>query len=333
MQKGMTLVEMVVVMACFSVVAIGAYEIISQMQVSNDQMTGWNNLTQWSQRAIDEIQLEVTQGRTFYQNDTFGQSYQAKLQLDEAYPVFTTTRLPLIDVNGTFHQDTAPSTRTGNALLFVRECAPYVGLDGGGNTRRIDVYSFCYYYLSEANHSIGNKPTSLRLIRWKSSEFADYNQVMAITATDRTGLVDNLYNARGIRHLWISQNLPNSAFYPLDIDDDGRGDTDGDHIWENPDGGYVIQRNTSASVIGSLGLISASVSWNQETQFWTPDVVPKFAVADLTGVGFPHGFEVQAIGPTAARQVLVRLVLAYFVSMNQTLFSTEATTVIALREY
>jgi hypothetical protein len=83
-----------------------------------------------------------------------------------------------------------------------------------------------------------------------------------------------------------------------------------------------------------LGKGFAAVAWNSSTVFSPSDIVPKFAVGSASGAGFPHGMEVQIIGPTGSRQVMVRLVLAYFVGVaNEALYSNEVYTIVALREY
>ena len=38
--------------------------------------------------------------------------------------------------------------------------------------------------------------------------------------------------------------------------------------------------------------------------------IGKFSVTDNSGNGFPHGFEVQIIGPSSGRQVMLHLLLA-----------------------
>jgi hypothetical protein len=321
--KGTTLVEMMMVLACFSVVAFGTYQIIVLSQTSNALMNAWNSLTQWGQNAIDEINIELTQARIIFQNDALGQAYLAKLQSDSNYPVLSTTTLPAIDSTGTFHQDTTVS-RTGNGLLFVKESPPFIS-DAGGTGRRTDICIFIYCYLSPITRSIGTMPLSLRLTEWTSIEFADYNQVTSITGTARTTFVTNLYVNRGIRCLWIPRNVPNNAFY---------------HIYANgnidatPDANYIIQKNTIRSVIQDLGVAGyTSVAWNTSNQFHTPDVVPKYAEGNSVGAGFPHGFEIQIIGPTSARQTMVRLVLAYFITVNNSLFSNESLTMVTTREY
>jgi len=179
--KGTSLVELMIVLACFSVIALSVYGLTTQTQLFNYNLNAWNDLTEWSQTAINKLNLELTQGSLLYQNDALGQAYQGSLQMDPAYPVITTTLLPVSDSIGTFHQDTVGTTRTGNALMFVKDCVPFIG-NTVTDTRRVDVYQLVYYYLSTTNKPISGKSQSIRLVRWISKEFADYNQVMAIPA-------------------------------------------------------------------------------------------------------------------------------------------------------
>jgi len=317
---------MMIVMACFGVVALGAVGIITQTQVSNDQLNAWSLLTEWGQGAVNKMCLDIAQGRVIYENDALGlgPAYMNNLEMDPIYPILSTSTLPVIDPAGSFDDDTVTGTnRTGNAFLFVKEVEPFIG-DANGTDRRVDIYRLVFYYLSPVNHAIGNKALSLRLVKWESKKFADYNQVISIPAgVERDTFVSNLFAGGLIDYLWVPRNDQNNAFYWID----GAGSING------PDPNYTIEKDTVESCIQSLGLTNASVAWNRENQFWTPDVVPKFGIADMTGDGFPHGLEIQVIGPNAARQIMVRLVLAYYHALDQSLSSNETLSIMGMREY
>ena len=49
--------------------------------------------------------------------------------------------------------------------------------------------------------------------------------------------------------------------------------------------------------------------------------VGRFSVRDDAGDGFPHGFEVQVVGPTSARQLMVHLVVVSTARRGQTAWS------------
>ncbi|MFA5795122.1 MAG: type II secretion system protein [Candidatus Brocadiia bacterium] len=331
-RKGFTLIELVMVMALSTAIMFSIVLMIQQVTVSSEYLNGQTQVIQWGQIAIDEINFNLTQARVNYQNDTQGNAYRAALDLESRYPALTTTRLACIDQMGTFYNDVAPATRTGNALLFIKESNPYIDSAALGITRSVNTYYLVYYYLSPNTTPIAKKNSSLRLVRWQSKEFADYQQIMAITpAVSRSLFANVLQASRNINYYLIPGNDPDSAFYKLD--DDGAGDADSDGIDDAPDAAYVIEQESATSVIGNLGMGRASVSWNKDNDFWVPDPVPKFGALDATGAGFPHGLEVQIIGPTGARQVFVRLVLAYYVSTNQTIFSNEASTIATMHEF
>ena len=326
----MTLVEMMIVLALFSVVVVAAYEVVSSTNVSSDTLNASSLLTEWGQKAIDEINLNVTQSRLIYQNDSLGTDYLGRLETDANFPVLTSTRLPLIDPTGTFRQDTTV-TRTGNALLFLSEVSPFIA-DAGGVSRRVNIYRLTCYYLSPNSTPIAGKSSSLRLIKWQSKEFADYEQVMAISSpVSRNAFANALLTSRGINYFWLPRNTPATAFYRYDYDE--LNDADDDDIDDAVDAFYIIQKDTIERVIGNLGYGTSSVSWNRGSDFWVPDAVPKFGLASQSGAGFPHGFEIQVIGPTGARQVLVRLVLTYYIGLNQSLFSGESITVAVMHEF
>ncbi|MFH1226508.1 MAG: prepilin-type N-terminal cleavage/methylation domain-containing protein [Planctomycetota bacterium] len=331
-RKGTTLVEMMIALACFAAVAFAVTLLIQQTNVSSEYLNGQNQLIQWGQKAIDEINFNLGQARVNYQNDTMGNVYWGRMQVDAAYPKLTSTRLACIDQTGSFHLDIAPATRTGNALLFLRESTPFIA-NIGGITRSVSTYALIGYYLSSTANPISKKASSLRLVCWQSREFADYAQVMTITpSVSRSIFANALLASRGIDHFLVPKNNPTvDAFY--EFDDDDAGDADNDDIDDAPDSGYIIQKDTVSSVVGNLGQGRAAVSWNKDNNFWVPDPVPKFGALDITGDGFPHGLEVQMVGPTGARQVFVRLVLAYYVSLNQAIFSSEFTTISTMHEF
>ena len=333
---GTTFIEMMIALVCLSAIAVATFEIMVQSQNTNETVNAWNMLTQWGQKAINQINLDVTQACVLYQDDSLGNSYKADLQSDANFPALATSTLPLIDQTGTFGQDSTVS-RTGNALLYAANTMPFVAfITGTGATRRADMYRMVYYYLSPVTQTIGAKPTSLRLVKWVSREFADYKQVKAITTTEVASFVMDLYEY-GVRHLWVPRNDPDGvgpdgAFFAID---------EFGSISALPESSFTIPTGIGAdgnvmvkSVIDNLGRGVAAIAWNNSANFRTPDIVPKFAQGNSVGAGFPHGMEVQIIGPTGARQVLVRLVMAYVVSgAGQNLYSTEAHTIVTLREY
>jgi Tfp pilus assembly protein PilV len=329
---GTTFMEMMIAMVCLSAIALATFGIITQSQNINSTVNAWNMLTQWGQKAINQINLDVTQACVIYQNDSVGNGYKADLESNANFPALATSTLPSIDPTGTFGQDVAPSTRTGNALLYATNTMPFVS-EALTTTRRVDMYRMVYYYLSPVTQTIGASPFSLRLVKWTSQEFADYNQVIAISdAAEQADFVYDLYFVKGIRHLWKPREASDAAFYA--IDEYGTVSGSPEPSFTIPTGIDAEGKAMVSSVINDLGRGFASMAWNNSTTFKTPDIVPKFAVGSQAGAGFPHGMEVQVIGPTGARQVLVRLVLAYVVGgAGQDLYSSEANTITTLREY
>ncbi|MEW6026037.1 MAG: prepilin-type N-terminal cleavage/methylation domain-containing protein [Planctomycetota bacterium] len=328
--RGVTLLEMMIALVCLSAIVLATFEIMTQSYNTNATVNAWNMLTQWGQKAINQMNLDITQACVIYQNDTLGNGYVDDLQSDANFPALFGSVLPLINQNGTFGPDTTVSY-TGNALLYATNTTPFVS-DALTNTRRVDMYRLVAYYLSPITQTIGAKPTSLRLVKWVSKEFADYNHVMSITTTERADFVYDLYFDRDIRHLWIPRNTSNTAFYA--IDEYGNVNATPEPSFTIPTGVDTDGSAMVKNVINDLGRGFATVAWNNSAAFSTPDLVPKFAQGNEGGSGFPHGLEVQIIGPTGARQVFIRLVLAYAIGgADQSLYSTEAHTIITFREY
>jgi len=320
-RPGFTIIEMAIAFIILLAIMVATYEVIVYSHISNATLSAWNGMTEWGQTIVNNINLELSQGRVIYQNDTLGNSYLADLEMDPDLPAIGSRRLPVIDANAALGPETTVS-RTGNSLLFVQELAPFVG-DANGVNRRVDVYQLVYYYLSKTDQYIGTKNESLRVIKWVSVPFADWSQVNSIPAGNaRTVFVSNLFeDPREIRYLWVPRNEPNSAFYEI---------TSAGGIFA--DNSYVIERKDAQSVIGYLGAGYASVAWNSGASFDIPDNVPKYTQANPLGDGFPNGLEIQVVGPSIARVVMVRLVLAYYVVLNKCLYSNESTTIITFHD-
>jgi prepilin-type N-terminal cleavage/methylation domain-containing protein len=320
-QNGTTIIELMVVISVFSIVALATYELVINMMRSNAHISAWNNLTSWGESATIRISEDVTRSRVLYQADDTGEAYRAWLDISANYPVVANSQLPVIDELGTICRDDVGLRRTGNGLMFAMEMTPFSAVVGG-TTRRCDIMRLVFYYLTSVNRPIAGNNTSLLLIRWESIEYAHSGQVNAISdAAQRQAFARALYEDRGVRYLWDPRAIPTAAFWAID---------EWGVISADPEVQPPLTRNNEENVIPNLGHGNQAVAFNRSANFWGPDDVPNFARANNN---FPGGFEVQIIGATGARQIFTRLVLAWYLPVDKTLETKESTNITSIREY
>ena len=61
---------------------------------------------------------------------------------------------------------------------------------------------------------------------------------------------------------------------------------------------------------GTSGFSASNMAWWKFGSNFSPSGyrIGRFSIASQTGSGFPHGFELQLIGPSSARQLLLRVI-------------------------
>jgi len=184
-RNGTTLLEVMIVIAIFSIVAVGVFEIVQNMTVANLHMSAQNELTDWGDSALNAIKDDVLQSRLVYENDAIGNNYLSRCAFPPAALPLSGSRLPVIDELSTFVPDVAGAEKTGNIILFVR-CLPPQDMTITGSApvlrRSIDLYRFVAYYLTKApGRPIGNRADSLVLMTWESQLYADKGQIEALS--------------------------------------------------------------------------------------------------------------------------------------------------------
>ncbi len=315
--RGTTLIEAMIVVAIFSFMAYCVYALVSSTVILSVHSQAWGELTEWAQQGVNKVSGEVPMARRIFRNDAQGNLYLAALEPPVDYPMIGNVKLPVPKDLGTFRADTVGDEQTGNVLLLCKQQPVFQTTLGSGVTRRIDVYTLVLFYPSAVNLSMGPYTRSLVLARWESIEFGDYLEITGLAAGEKAEVVRNLYQDRGVRYLWDVAQDPDQAFFGID----GFGNVDAVPIATlNPPG------DSNRKVIAALGLGRSSLSWNRTNQAWIPQVVPLYAIADPLGDGFPHGFEVQVIGPTGSRTILVRMSVARYIELDRSMdaFSTSA---------
>lgn len=137
-------------------------------------------------------------------------------------------------------------------------------------------------------------------------------------------------------YCWDTSAAADSAFFQLRL---GAG---GEYEIAPTATNLTIVMENAKHVIPNLAGKHASVLWNtwqwdgvsrkMLPQLRSPVTVPKYGWSDITGDWFPNGFEVQVIGQSGSRQVLVRLVLGKETNLHR-IAAYDATTIIATRDF
>lgn len=310
--------EITVVLAIVSAVMILTYKMIEETTRSSMFNESHNDLSIMSQAAANTLQSEVMQTRMVFEENTLGASYRSAFTLPTGYPAWTTTLLPIIDINSTLMAPDAAGTRfAGNSLLLAREMAPLtITYDDDNNNRTPEIefvadrYRFDYVYLSpNTTRSFSRTGLTLDLIMASSAEYADYFQLN--TLTTGKGAIATKLIAAGLQRAWDPGQPIGNAFYDLS------GATDGtfNAPISSPTIPTVRRRQLLKGLLGGRisGAMSYSVAFvptSPRAPFPLPQSIAAFSQPDAsTRPGFPAGFEAKIVGPAGNRQVMTRILL------------------------
>ncbi len=208
-------------------------------------------------------------------------------------------------------------TLAGDVRAAVRlfaagaEGGPYTDVfdvTGLGAQRRCDIYRFvCWYLQPLPGKDPKVDPDAFELVRWVSEPTADLDQVEAVTEpVQREALLLHLYHGSNptepdapyppVRLLWRRGRAFSAAFQRVSA---------AGAIEPVPPGFKVPADPTRSQfeILGPRGMAVAANSAGAERG------LARWALRTDAGAGFPHGFEIQVVGPASARQVLYHLVL------------------------
>lgn len=316
-QAGFTLIELVIAATLLGLMIMA----VSTLSVSGAQAQEYarrlTRATEIAQDLVDEMRTELVSCVRIFGNDAEGNASLAVFDLDGAPPPISSTRLPSVDAMGTIRRDTVADPLTGNSLFLTRLVWTDRFLGGSGREYMTDVYRWIYYYqTTEEDGPTPGSAIGLNLVRVSSEPLVDAAAIDAVTnVADRAALLQHLYegtpDANGIRHppcqvVWRRGELPATSGTLREINP-------ADWTLSNsplaasgrPSPWRVLRRE--AVPRGLLSYRHHSVATN-----FAPVAagVARFGLLTATGDGFPHGFETQVTGPSAARQVLLHLSVA-----------------------
>lgn len=312
--SGFTLVEMVVTAALLGMLVYA----VSTLAVSGGEAQEYarrlNRATEISHDLIDQVRTEMVSCVRVFGNDTEGTENLALLDLGGAPAPLAGLRLPVLSPTAIIQPDTPTLEITGNSLFFARlawsdrfECA-------SGREYLVDVYRWIYYYLTPEDGGPGpGSPIGLNVVRIESEPLVDAVAIDRITdPADQEEVLEHLRDgtpgADGVAHarcevVWRRGGLPSLTGTLRMIENDGT-------LGNTPSGGrpstWTILRSAN-EVPGLLSYRHHSVATNFARSNWG---VGRYSVIDPGGGGFPHGFEVQVVGPATARQTLLHVVIA-----------------------
>ena len=230
--------------------------------------------------------------------------------------------LPRIDTYGSFGKDPTSNRRTGNILFFAKAVKPFPTpeevtqwqdyCDATGHPEkkpslddlRLDVYRFAAIFLRKTGSEFASgSPRGLDLVSWVSVAFADWKRFQALDSSIQADVLEALNTSqvgRKIDYLWTPGADFDSAFAEIQSDFTLQAVTPASKPgWKVP-----FDPKFTRSTVFERKRISVATNWAQGNYG-----VGKFAAPLSAGDGYPHGLEVQVIGPASARQVLVHLTL------------------------
>jgi prepilin-type N-terminal cleavage/methylation domain-containing protein len=301
-EGAVTLIELMVSLAIFSVIALAAMSfMISSLKV-NYYVEAQTDASNMGQQALDEMRGSLAQSKKLLDVNS---EFLALVDLSSAPELAGELRLPKIEPGGSLSPRAGSKdgpfnkSSVGNALLYVEALSPF---QDPSTKRFIDRYRFVLYYVGKAEGRIAHVPYVLDLVRVESGEYADFTQLDALSEEMEHTIVAALEKS-GITHAWDPGAPPIAAFSRLS----------GARLVVPPEPKHRIVPARIASALPGVGrsqrgagVIAYSIAPN-DGDVPIRNVVPKYGQA---ADGFPLGFEVLVTGPGHGRKVFVRLVVA-----------------------
>ena len=313
-EAGFSMVELIVAATILILMVL----MVSTLMLSGSDASKFaernNRATEVGQDLIDNMRSEMRAATRVFTSDTTGTAYRALLEpWPSATPINTST-LPTLDVNGTFKTDVSGSNKTGNELLVARHSWTAEFTVTAGATYRYDVLRVVRYFLkTEDGGPRAASPWGLNLVHWVSEPMVDGTQIDNITTVAHQKevllhLKNGTADKAGKKHpkvalVWRMGQDPamTGTLRQTTI----LGAMSNTPLSPRP-ASWQILRDTTKSSAGMLFYRHHSIATNYSLPSY---IIPKFGISNNTGNGFPHGFEIQVIGPSSARQVMLRLVI------------------------
>lgn len=312
-EAGYSMIELVI----SSVLLAGMIYVVTSLSLSGGQAQEYarrlNRVTEITQQLIDDVRLELVSSVRIFGNDTEGNENLGALDLDGAPTPLTEMLLPTVSADETIRADTTGNEITGNSLFFAKLAWSDRYVCTSSNEYLVDVYRWVYYYLTpEDGGPDPAHPIGLNIVRIESEPLVDAASIDRIDdSIDQAEVLLHLLNAtpdaNGDTHdpceiVWVRGDLPSvvGTFRQIDPSD---GSLTTSPLFPREDPFQVLR--TEENITGLLSYRHHSVASNHALPSFG---VGRYGMVSETGAGFPHGLEVQVVGPSAARQVLIHMV-------------------------
>jgi type II secretory pathway pseudopilin PulG len=314
-QGGFTFVEVTIAAALVLILAWLVASLIIDGTRAQKYAERQARVTEITQDIVDEMRSSLGASIRILGADAVGQNYRNRLVLQQGMRTpLATGRLPSIVAAGSFDQELPFELRTGNELLLARFAWTDEFRTETDSIYRVDVYRLEFWYLTpDGQGPREGAPDGLNLSRWVSEPLADSVQIDRIAdPAEREAVCRHLREATPgtdgrmrdpVSVVWHVGEDPDTAGTFLSIREDGT-------LENSPPAG----RPASWEIHGDIRLSDPDIlvyrHHSVATNFARPVMgVGRFGLKSPDGDGFPHGFEVQVIGPSAARQILLHLSL------------------------
>ncbi|MBL8750600.1 MAG: hypothetical protein JNK78_15680 [Planctomycetes bacterium] len=310
---GFSLIEVVIAAALLAMMIFAVSTLSVSGMEAQDYSKRLSRATELNQEILDRIRLELVSSVRTFGNDTEGNANIGVFDLTGAPTPLPGSRFATIATTGQVQQDTVSSQITGNALFFTKLAWSDRIQCHSGAMYMVDVYRWHLYYLTAAaGGPTSGSATGLDLVRVVSEPLIDATGIDRITdPTDLEEVLEHFHtsspDANGVTHpqaivVWRRGADPAISKTLRQIDDSDWSLSDSP-LSGRPNPWRVLRDETD----GLLEYRQHSVATNFARSALG---VGRYSVVSTSGSGFPHGFEVQVVGPSSARQVLIHLVVA-----------------------
>ena len=320
--RGFTIIEMMIAFIMLMTLSFLITSLIISGNDAHKYSDRLGRVTEISQEVVDEMRRELLATVRLFGDDTIGNAYKSTLEPWSAATRIASSTLPTIKPLGTFDKDVLGKEKTGNEILFARHAWADTFTCTSGKSYRVDVYRLVAYFMRlESGGPNPSNPWGLDLCKWTSEPLVNGTQIDGIAvATDQAEMLIHLRDGTpddtGESHapcqvVWMLGADPSTSGTFRQILATGAMTQTPQLPRADP---WQIQRADDYSNAGMLFYRHHSVASNYAQ---SNQGVARYGLADNaagSGVGFPHGLEIQIIGSAAARQVLIHLTT---VSLNQ----------------
>jgi hypothetical protein len=315
-EAGLTLPELVVVGAILAVLMRMVFVLAGSGIDAQEYARRLNRVTEINQDILDDIRMDLSSSVNLYGNDALSLAYFGRIDMTGWPAPLTTSRLPRIaPEEDVVHDASNPTPKTGNMLFFAK--LAYVDsyiTPTSGNRYMTDVYQWVLYYLTREN-PVTTDPVGINLVHWISEPMANANQILAITdPIDQAELLEHLN--LGTPDLSGRANEPIDLVWTRGMDPSLSGafrqiDAASDFVLSDTPlpprtDPFGVRTYRPLHRQGLLTLRHHSVA---TIHAQTAATACRLGIVNAAGDGFPHAFEIQIVGPSAARQVVVHSVL------------------------